>query len=437
VGIQRLRNYWKKLRNSTLAQNALSLYGVQFAYYAAPVVTVPYLARVLGPYHWGLVAFAQSFGLYTALIVEFGFSLSATREVARGRGDHHKLAEIFAGVAGAKAALSAICVLMATAIVIWVPQFRGKRLLMYAGAASGIAQAYSVAWFYQGLERMRTASAIDILGKMLFVLSVLVFVHTPRDDWRVLCLQCFWYGAATLVLTVIVHREFPLHWPALEQVREALKSSASMFLYRSALTLYRGANTLLLGFLVTPVSLAYYAAAEKINNVSLGIVMPLSRAVYPRMSHLAEHDEQAAARLARVSVLLNLSLGWLLCAGLYVFAPFLVRIVLGRAYGPVIPIVRIMALLLPAVACSLVLGCQCMLPLKMDREFTIIAVIGGLFNISAALILVPRYSYFGMAWSVVMTEVLVTLCQLVVLVRRAPHFVFAIGPRLRAAESGE
>jgi PST family polysaccharide transporter len=408
---------------------------VQFASYAAPIVTVPYLARVLGPYHWGLVAFAQSFGLYTALIVEFGFSLSGTREVARGRGDRRRLAEIFAGVIGAKAALSTVCILIATAIVIWVPQFREKRLLMYAGAASGIVQAYSVTWFYQGLERMRMASAIDILGKMLFALSVFVFVHTANDDWRVLCLQCLWYGAATFVLTAIVHREFPLHWPTREHVTKALKSSASMFFYRSALTLYTTANTLLLGFLATPVSVAYYAAAEKINNVTLGCVMPLSQAVYPRMSRLVEHDERAAARLARVSVLLNLCLGWLLYASLYLFAPLLVRMVLGRQYASVVPLVRVMALLLPAVACSLVLGCQCMLPLKMDREFNIITVIGGFFNLGVALILVPRYSHFGMAWSVVMTEVLVTVCQLVVLVRRAPHFLFGVGPRLRVAES--
>jgi O-antigen/teichoic acid export membrane protein len=76
-----------------------------------------------------------------------------------------------------------------------------------------------------------------------------------------------------------------------------------------------------------------------------------------------------------------------------------------------------------------------MLPLKMDREFNIITIIGGVFNLSAALILIPRYAHFGMAWSVVMTQVLVTVCQLVVLVRHAPHFLFELGPRIHAAAS--
>src|SRR5271169_1009874 len=87
---------WKSLRGSPLLNNIASLYSMQLAGYLAPLVTLPYLARVLTPRHWGLVAFSQSFGLYAALVVEFGFMLSATREVARHREDHIKLGEIFA-----------------------------------------------------------------------------------------------------------------------------------------------------------------------------------------------------------------------------------------------------------------------------------------------------------------------------------------------------
>ncbi len=431
-----VRVHWGRLRSSALVQNILSLYGVQVASYAAPLVTVPYLARVLGPYHWGLVAFAQSFAMYTALIVEFGFSLSATREMASDRHDRRKLANIFTRVIGAKTVLSAVCVLVGTAIVIWVPQFREKKILMYAAVASGVAQAYNVAWFYQGLERMRVSSMIDIVGKSLFALSVFIFVHSSNDDWRVLCLQAFWYGAAALILTVNVHREFPLEWPAMQHIKEALKSSASMFLYRSAVTLYTTVNTLLLGFFATPVSVAYFAAAEKINVATMAAVIPLSQAIYPRMNHLIQKDERAAARLARSSVLLNLSLGCLLCAASYVFAPLFVRILFGNSYAPVVPLVRIMALLLPIVATNIVLGCQCMLPLRLDRQFNIITIVAGVFNIGMALLLVPRYSYFGMAWSVVLTQVLVTACQLGVLVRRAPHFLFGVVTRAPAGATG-
>jgi polysaccharide transporter, PST family len=415
---------WNRLRNNTLVRNVVSLFGIQFAGYAAPLITVPYLARVLGLRHWGLVAFAQSFGMYTMLIVDFGFSLSATREVAKHRHDREKLSEIFAGVIAAKAILSLVCLLVATAVVLWVPQFRDKRLLMYAATACGIAQAYSVAWLYQGLERMGISSIIDILSKVLFSISVFTLVHSPGDDWLVLVIQCFWSVAATLVLTVRAYRECSFCWPTVANTIQALKSSASMFFYRSAVTVYTTANTLLLGFVAGPVSVGCYAAADKITRVMFGLTMPISQAVFPRMNYLVKHDMRSAARLAKKSLLLNVSLGWLLFAVTFVSAPLAVRVGFGPGYEAVVPLVRIMAVLIPTLACSFVLGCQYMLPLEMDRQFIAITICTGAFNIIADLVLVHRYSHFGIAWAVVMTEIIVTVSQFVVLARRAPDFLF-------------
>jgi PST family polysaccharide transporter len=387
-------------------------------------VTLPYLARILSPKHWGLVAFAQSFGLYAALVVEFGFMLSATREVARHRTDSRKLGEIFASVVGAKAILAACCLVIATVIVTFLPTFQGHRIMMYSGVLAGIAQGYNVAWFYQGIERMRVVSAIDISSKALFSVSIFLFIHSPKDDWAVLCIQCFWYCAATVLLTLRVYREYPIARLTLRTAISAIKSSSSMFLYRGSLTLYTTANTLILGFLSTPFSVAYYSAAEKINNVLLNSGTPVSQAIYPKMNYLATHDPNAAARIARTTLQAAFILGWLLCLASILSAPLVVRILFGSGYEPVVPVLRILGLALPSVTCSIVLGVQCMLPLGMDKEFNLITILAGIFNVAAALFLVPRYAHIGMAWSLVMTEFLVVLCQFSVLVRKAPHFFY-------------
>lgn len=90
----RIRSRLSNFLRHTLVQNALSLYGVQIAGYVLPIVTIPYLARVLGASEWGLLAFAQAFGSYWAVLGEYGFSLSATREVACHRDNREKLTEI-------------------------------------------------------------------------------------------------------------------------------------------------------------------------------------------------------------------------------------------------------------------------------------------------------------------------------------------------------
>src|ERR1700745_1474196 len=95
------------LLRHTLVQNALSLYSVQIAGYVLPLATIPYLARILGATGWGLLAFTQAFGSYWTVLGEYGFSLSATRELAYHRDNRERLTEILAGVLGAKMLLAA------------------------------------------------------------------------------------------------------------------------------------------------------------------------------------------------------------------------------------------------------------------------------------------------------------------------------------------
>src|ERR1051326_2269228 len=95
----------KRYLRHPVVQNALALYSVQFAEYALPLITVPYLARVLQPAGWGMVVYAQNFSVWLVLVLEYGFSFSATREIARHRDDPKKQADVAAGVIGANALL--------------------------------------------------------------------------------------------------------------------------------------------------------------------------------------------------------------------------------------------------------------------------------------------------------------------------------------------
>src|SRR5438067_13040190 len=107
--------------NKKLTRNALALYGVQFCRKLVPLMSVPYLARILGPAGWGRVAFALAFGELLVMVIEFGFNLSATREVARHRGRARSCREIAAGVLGAQAVLSTAAIAVALALMPLIP----------------------------------------------------------------------------------------------------------------------------------------------------------------------------------------------------------------------------------------------------------------------------------------------------------------------------
>jgi polysaccharide transporter, PST family len=373
-----------------------------------PLVTIPYLARVLGVAGWGLVAFAQSFGVYLSLFGEYGFALSATREVARHRDDREKLTEIVAGVLGAKTLLGLGALALALGVHWWIPIFQEHPLLLWGGMFWALARASSMIWYFQGRERMRLVAWLDIVTQTLAAIAIFVLVRAPADGWRVLALQGTGYLLSFAIGLALVYREVPVRLPTWRSVWEALRMGWSMFVFRGSVSLYTAGNAFILGLFVSPLWVGYYAGAEKISKAFLGLLNPFSQALYPRLSHLVYHARDRAVRLARVAVAVMGIGGAALGATVFFLAPLLVRVILGPGYDHAVPVLQILALLPPLIALSNVFGIQWMLPLGMDRPFNTIILLAGAINLALAVILAPSYAAIGMACSVVTAESFVT-----------------------------
>lgn len=397
-----------ELARHALVQNTIALSAAQIGTYLFPLVTVPYLARVLGVAGWGLVAFAQAFGAYVSLFVEYGFALSATREIARHRKDEERLADITAGVLGAKVLLGAGTIGVAVVARWCVPIFQSHPDLLWAATFWALAQGFSVLWFFQGFEQMKFVAALDFFAKALATVGIFVLVKGPADGWKVLALQAVGASVAVIVGSWVIYSRVRFQVPRWASVWSAVRMGWSMFLFRGSVSLYTAGNAFILGLFVSPVWVGYYAGAEKISKAFVSLLNPVSQTIFPRISHLVQSAKARAAHLARVSFVVMGSGGVLMGTAIALLAPLLVRLILGHSYGPAIPVLRILALLPPLIALSNVFGIQWMLPLGMDRSFNAIIITAGAINIGLAVLLAPAYRASGMAWSVVCAETFVT-----------------------------
>jgi len=396
-----------RLSRHTLVHNTISLYAVYLPNYFIPLLVIPYLARVLGAAGWGLVAFTQALGTYLSVVIEFGFFLSANREVARHREDRVKLGKILADVLGARVFLCLACIGPALAAGIWFPIFREHPRLFWAGMFWGAVQGFSMSWFFQGLERMRLVAALETPAQFSGIIAILLFVHRLQDAWLVLVIQGLAYGLPAVVELVLAYREVPFLLPTFRSIWEGLRLGTSMFLYRGSLELYAKGNALILGLFVAPQLVGYYAAAEKISRASYRLLNPVTQALYPRMSYLLHHARKKAHRLARMGIILVGAGGLALSLLVYLSAPWLIRIIVGPEFAPAVPLLRILALMPALIAFGQGYGTQWMLPLGLDRLFNSVMLLAGAVDIALALILAPRYADLGMAWVAVLTEALI------------------------------
>jgi PST family polysaccharide transporter len=408
---------WIKILKSRIVQNVLALFSTQVAAYAFPLVTVPYLARVLGPYQWGMVALAQALGLYLSMVVDFGFQLSATRRVARVRHDDDQVAYIMSGVLGAKLILAGVCIAAIYLAQIFVPAFQQQGAILWAGAVSGVGQGFSMLWYYQGLENMRVAAAAEVSGKAIACLGIFLFVHRPGDAWIVLALQCLCYTGVALFQWATAHRQVRFLRPSREATWQAMRDSAAMFLFRSSVSLYTTANALILGAICTPLAVGFYSGAERLTRAALSLLTPVSQSLYPRISRLVITDARKALRLTRISLGVMTLGGSVMAIGVAIAAPLIIRLLLGAGYEQAVPVLRVLALLIPATAASTVLGIQWMLPLGMEGAYNVIVISAGLVNLALSLCWASRWQQVGMAWAVVATEYLVTAAICAMLAR--------------------
>ncbi len=401
----KLKNLRELTLDRGLAHNVVALYGVQFAGYLLPLVTIPYLARVLGAATWGLVAFSQAFGAYASLVIEFGFGYSATREVAKCRGSRDALSGLVAGVLGAKVLLAAGAVALAIAAEQWIPLFHRHAVFFWAAMFGALAQAFSILWYYQGFERMRLVAVLDVSGRALGTAGIFILVRNPSDGWKVLALQGAGALVSVIVSTVLVFREVPLRLPSASLIWKTLRMGWSMFVFRSSLGLYSAGSTFILGLFAPAEAVGFYAGAEKIARAFMGLLAPVQQSLYPRFSHLVHQDPPTARRLARLSLLVMSAFGALSSLAVFLAAPWIVRIILGKGFTASVPVLRIMAALIFLDAFSTMLGMLWMVPLGLDRAFSRIVLAIGVLNIALALILAPRLAGAGVAAAVVAAEV--------------------------------
>jgi PST family polysaccharide transporter len=403
-----LLQYGKRLARHPVTENAASLLLIGAANYILPLVLVPYLARVLHPAGWGEVLFAQSYAVWLAVVVEYGFLFSASRDVARRANTPGALTAIVSAVNGAKGLL--ILAATAVAAVTWalLPQFQQSPGYLVLAWLTAIFQGLYPMWYFQGVLRMRRLALLSTGTRAIAVALTFLWVRTPEDGWLVLALQAAATAVATTIALCWMYREVPFQRPRRREVMGALDTGKYMFSVSLAVSVYSVAGSFLVGLLTNPVQVGFYGGAERINRMVTSLFAILGQALYPYMSQITHIDLRRSTRLARVLFVCSTLIGASLTVIIILAAPWIVRLMLGPGFEPAVLVLQVMALQITLTSMSRVLGLLWMLPLGMDRSYNYIVLAAGVISLGLTALLVPARGALGMAVTLVLTEVFVT-----------------------------
>lgn len=328
-----------------LVKNTAALFIVQISTYAAPMLVLPYLSRILSTDHFGLIAFATSFNWYFMSLVDYGFNLTATRRIAIYRDDPGEISRIFSAVMTAKVFLTVLGFVIMLSVVLSTAKLRPNLGLFCICYMLVIGDLLFPLWLFQGLQKMGNLVWRDLCSKMLALCLIFAFVHHDRDYLWAAAFQSGSMVLAGIVGLWSVFASTPVRWvmPELRQVRSALWEGWPVFLSIAANTLTTSTDTFILGLRSGPSDVAYYSNAYRLIVALRQLVSPVVTAIYPHISHMAFNSrENAIAFLRKYALVLAAPFfvgGIILCAG----AGPIVRILFSAKYVPSIPLLRILA----------------------------------------------------------------------------------------------
>jgi len=397
-----------RIARGRLARNALSLYAVQGLNFLLPLALLPYLLRVLSPEAYGSIVFAQAFMGYFIMLTDFGFNLTAARDISVAREDPQKVARIYWTTQAAKCALLLLAAVIVFVAVGAVPRLREDWTVFAACSLLLLGSSFFPTWYFQGLERLRDTAIIQVLAKCLVTTAIFVFVRTPRDT---VLAAVFMSSPQLIGLLAALALGYPakpatFYRPSLAEIRAALRGSFDMFLSTVSSSLYLYTNTFVLGLMAGARPVAFYSVGNRLVSAMLSLTSPVTQAVYPRASLLFASDRPRAWQLVRrVSWLLLPAIGAvaLLTA---IFAPLIVRILAGPSYGAASLVTRIMAPIPVLVTAASLLAQTIMVNLGLARYLWRIYLMVGLMNLAILPVLVHLFVADGAAAALTIAEAL-------------------------------
>lgn len=377
-----------------------------------PLITFPYVCRVIEADGIGQINFFQSIISYISLFTCLGIPMYAIREIARDRSDVVQMNRTAMEILLLHSMLTLVGYAIVAILCLTVPQIQVNIPLFLILSLTIFFTAIGCEWFYQGIEDFKYITIRGLIIKTVSVVLLFIFVKSKTDLLYYGCYTVFGVLGGNIFnffrLRKYIHREniifSELH------IKRHIKPVLKVFSFSVVTSIYLQLNTVLLGFLKNALTVGYFAAATKVMQMLLTMSACLGSVMMPRASHLiAENKEDEFNRLIQKSYDFTLAIALPMTIGLIFCAPSLITALCGVKFEHSILPSQIIAPIILMVAISNVFGIQVLFPKGKINIVTLCCGIGAVADLILNLCLIPFFSYIGTSIAYLGAEVATTV----------------------------
>lgn len=394
---------------------------------AFPLITAPYVARVLEPDGVGLFNFSNTYVGYFALFALFGVPMYGIREVAKLRDDKKKLNDFVSEVFSATVITTFLCSAIFVLSVIVIPQLNQNALLFLVAGVVLYTSPFRIDWFFSGKEEFGFITFRSLLIKTISVICLFAFVREKKD----LFIYVVIFICSSIINEIwnfirLRNTGIRLHFTL--KVTRHIKSSMALFSAVVAASIYTYLDSIMLGFLTDYAQVGFYNSATHISKSLLPIATSLAVVALPRLSYyLKDKKWDDINVLVEKSISVIAFLCFPITFAVISIAPEFIPLFYGPLFGGAILPLQIIIGVVVAIGFSNLFGVQILTGLGRDKLLLIMTLVGAAVNFSLNLFLIPSYGAVGAAIASVLAEFLVMIVGLIFVVKKTPVVLNGFG----------
>lgn len=378
-----------------------------------PLITYPYISRILQPEGIGKVAFANSVIAFFIMLASFGIPLYGVRECAKARDDKKKLSLLVQELMSINLFFTILAYIILFILIFSIPSFEKEMKLFFIVSTGILFNTLGVEWLYQGLEEYVYITIRSFIFQVISMILLFVFVKT-QEDYLVYAGLTVFSSFGSNILNLFYARNF-ISWKKEGPINimRHLKPILTLFVMALSVSIYVNLDTVMLGLLTGEKSVGLYTTAIKISKIVLTLVTSLGTVLIPRFSYYIEKgNQQELSALLTKSVNILMLMAIPMTLGLILLSKEAILIVSGIEYLDAVVTMKIVSPIILIIGLSNLIGIQVLMPLGKEKLTLYSILIGASVNFILNLILIPKFKQNGAAIATLIAESCVTIAQL-------------------------
>jgi Membrane protein involved in the export of O-antigen and teichoic acid len=373
-----------------------------------PLLTSPYITRVLGVERLGQYSYSYSVAYYFVLVSMLGIKNYGNRQIAQMREDPKKLGDVFSNIFALHAIISIICTLL---YIGYIFSIKEDRLYAVFQGIYVISAIFDISWFYFGVEKFKFVVARNSFVRILNVIFIFAFVRNESDLWKYCLIMAMGTLVSQITLWIPLKSQVKMVTPKFSKMIVHLKPLFFLFIPAVAISVYKHMDKIMIGILSNKTELGFYDNAEKVINIPITIIAAFGTVMLPRMSNLAVGDnKKESRRYLEISMQFIMCIAFALTFGLAGVARQFAPLFWGAKLQSADVLIMGLATTIPFISFANVIRTQYLIPNSKDTEYILSVIFGAVVNFTSNWILIPKMGAMGAVIGTIVAEI--TVCAL-------------------------